>query len=222
MSKRFGSASNRRAKATLVFSWLAPLHTELKALASHHHDVDFTTSPNLHQAQRHHPTCQPSPIQLTQAPRIPSTSQTSTSDLQDGRWRQFGLLVSCTSNDALETQISFITQDTPFCNFISVLSTIFTCANLLSLSPVYAVRTTLELQLLPSSSLPLHNQVSPASLGYDRMGWDGMGLNHQTNMLTAILRCHGLHIGHCLHLLRCCIRNCKVWCRYLCHGCPPT
>merc|ERR1711964_905992 len=40
--------------------------------------------------------------------------------------------------------------------------------------------------------------------------------------LRTIFRCNGLHIGYCLHLLWCCIRNCEVWRWYLCHGCPST
>ena len=41
-------------------------------------------------------------------------------------------------------------------------------------------------------------------------------------LLTAILRCYGLHISYCVHLLRRCIRNRQVRGWYLRHGCPPT
>jgi len=43
-----------------------------------------------------------------------------------------------------------------------------------------------------------------------------------TDSYLAILRCYGMHISNCLHLLRRCLRNRQVWCWNLRYGCSPT
>lgn len=126
---------------------------ELEAFASSNLIINFTTTP-LIKLNAITKLVNHRQFSLPKLHEYLSFPNPALQNLQDGRWRQFGLLVSCPSDDDWKVRISFIHTGYPSCSFISIITLICTCANLISVSPVYAVRT-LQLQLLPSSILPL-------------------------------------------------------------------
>lgn len=121
------------------------------------------------------------------------------------------LLVSCPRAFKTWHQDKLHHHNVFFLMFFIYFSCIYANANCSVSSPVYAVR-------IPSFWAP--HPTSPFEPS--ACGTRSTSQELSSNCNVAILRCHGLHICHCLHLFRCCIRNCQVWCRYLCYGCSPT
>lgn len=79
----------------------------------------------------------------------------------------------------------------------------------------------------PSTRLVLH-VIYPSDVTWDtysgRLDSQRLSLSikcDRANYYLALLRCHGLHLRHRLHLPRCFLRYRQVWCRYRRYGCPP-